>query len=502
MTFFFMMHMTSRFALAWPLHLLIWAILLVGCGSKSPNQPNQTDTTQSSAAELEPAKYKLAGRFQGAQNDSIYLYDFMGVLVTPLRGTPLADDGTFSLEGQVPSAGVYFMGDRPNNVVQVLLGDDRKIELDYQPTRTPDPLRFEKGKTNTAFQEYFAEHQRFMNRLKDLNQQMQATFQEESREPIKFDSLQAIVHSIQDSVEDYQVALEEDGGVLALVVKAHRYKGFQTGLSPAGSEPEHFEKQFLASIDFENPLNGYNPFFYNKIQQYVTNLFLLRQYDPNTVHRIMEPLVQQTPYESKARKLILLASMMGAYQAAQKVPEAPDSYEHFAKRYVQEFPDDLLTPQLNTSLEQLAAQRAQQNGPIGQLAPNISLATPDGNTLALQDLRGQVVLLDFWASWCRPCRMENPNVVHVYNQFKDQGFTVFSVSLDEDKGRWLSAIRQDGLVWPNHVSDLKGWKSSAAATYQVTGIPYSVLIDREGKIIATNLRGQRLQQAVQEALNS
>jgi peroxiredoxin len=137
---------------------------------------------------------------------------------------------------------------------------------------------------------------------------------------------------------------------------------------------------------------------------------------------------------------------------------------------------------------------------VGKVAPDISLPDPKGNFRTLSDLRGKVVLLDFWASWCRPCRMENPNVVRLYNQYKSKGFTVYSVSLDNDKMRWESAIEQDNLLWEHHVSDLKGWATSVGPLYGVNSIPLTVLIDKQGKIIATNLRGEQLEQKLKEIL--
>ena len=116
----------------------------------------------------------------------------------------------------------------------------------------------------------------------------------------------------------------------------------------------------------------------------------------------------------------------------------------------------------------------------------------DGKPLRLSDLRGKVVLLDFWASWCGPCRRENPNVVKIYEKYKDAGFTVMSVSLDKDKNAWQEAIKRDNLSWTNHVSDLKAWSNEAAQLYKVTGIPFTVLIDKDGKIIKTNVRGEEL----------
>ena len=144
--------------------------------------------------------------------------------------------------------------------------------------------------------------------------------------------------------------------------------------------------------------------------------------------------------------------------------------------------------------------RLEQLSAIGSIAPELNFPNPDGKIITIESLRGKYVLIDFWASWCRPCRAENPNVVKLYNEYKDKGFTVFSVSLDKDKNRWLDAIKQDNLYWPNHVSDLKQWKSEAVKTYGFTGIPFTVLIDQEGQIIAKNLRGAALDNKIKELL--
>jgi thiol-disulfide isomerase/thioredoxin len=129
----------------------------------------------------------------------------------------------------------------------------------------------------------------------------------------------------------------------------------------------------------------------------------------------------------------------------------------------------------------------------GKQAPDFSQPKADGKLLKLSDLKGKVVLIDFWASWCGPCRKENPNVVKTYQKYADKGFTVLSVSLDKDKNAWLEAIKKDNLLWPNHVSDLKSWSNEAAQLYKVSGIPFTVLVDKEGKIIQTNLRGEALE---------
>ena len=138
---------------------------------------------------------------------------------------------------------------------------------------------------------------------------------------------------------------------------------------------------------------------------------------------------------------------------------------------------------------------------IGGVAPDIKLNGPDGKPVSLSSLRGKVVLIDFWASWCGPCRRENPNVVKMYQKYKDQGFEIFGVSLDNDANRWKGAIQTDGLTW-FHGSDLMGWKSKPAQMYKVHSIPATFLLDKQGKIIAKGLRGAELEAAVANALNN
>ncbi len=138
---------------------------------------------------------------------------------------------------------------------------------------------------------------------------------------------------------------------------------------------------------------------------------------------------------------------------------------------------------------------------IGNKAPGLNFPNPSGKNIALSSLKGKIVLLDFWASWCRPCRAENPNVVRLYKQYKDKGFTIYSYSLDKDAEKWKDAIQQDGLAWPYHTSDLKGWKAAGAAIYNVQSIPQTFLIGRDGNIIGIGLRGYELEEKLKELLD-
>ena len=150
--------------------------------------------------------------------------------------------------------------------------------------------------------------------------------------------------------------------------------------------------------------------------------------------------------------------------------------------------------------KQVAARIAalEQVG-VDAVAPNFTLSTPEGQEMALYDVKGKIKVIDFWASWCGPCRMENPNMVKLYQDFKDKGLAVISVSLDEKKDKWLEAIKKDGLTWL-HLSDLKGWTGDVVRMYNIDAVPTIFVLDENNRIIAKNLRGEKLRALVSEKL--
>ena len=172
--------------------------------------------------------------------------------------------------------------------------------------------------------------------------------------------------------------------------------------------------------------------------------------------------------------------------------------------YVKKYPKSPITASLSQQVAQIESGYKEyellKSG--NKPAPEIALNTPEGNELRLSSLKGKVVLIDFWASWCGPCRKENPNVIRLYNKYKNKGFTIYSVSLDEDGQKWKDAIEMDGLVWPNHVSDLKGWQTPLTQVYGFNSIPHTVLVDRKGNIIEIGLRGIELEQKLEEIFSN
>ena len=195
-------------------------------------------------------------------------------------------------------------------------------------------------------------------------------------------------------------------------------------------------------------------------------------------------------------------------QFIQNEPASPATY--FAVKYLFQKPAskliliaaDKMGKELPKSLyTKNLVSLAANIGPTveGAIAPEISLKTPEGEILALSSLRGKVVLIDFWASWCGPCRKENPNVKKIYEKYKDQGFEIYAVSLDNNEAQWKGAIAKDGLAW-KHVSELLGWKGAVSRAYGVGSIPQTFLLDKEGRIVKTGFRSHELESLIQPLL--
>ena len=172
---------------------------------------------------------------------------------------------------------------------------------------------------------------------------------------------------------------------------------------------------------------------------------------------------------------------------------APVLYDTVFNTLHREYPKDRY---IQSHYEELRTMRMLA---VGVEAPDSTLPDTNGVIVSLKDLRGKVVVVDFWASWCRPCRMENPNMVKLYQKYHEKGLEILGVSLDGDRESWMKAIHQDGLYW-TQVSDLKRWNCAAARQYNVTGIPFTLLLDKEGKIVAKGLRGDDLLKKVEALL--
>jgi peroxiredoxin len=203
------------------------------------------------------------------------------------------------------------------------------------------------------------------------------------------------------------------------------------------------------------------------------------------VEKISENFVKKYP-----SSYVAPIAIIRILQSSENATEADNLYKLLSK----EVKNSTLAKYVGEQLE------LAKINPIGSQISDFSQADTSGHPVKVSSLRGKYVLIDFWASWCRPCRMENPNVVAAFNKYHQKNFTVLGVSLDQAKEAWLNAIHMDGLTW-THVSDLKGWGNQVASLFKVTSIPQNILIDPKGKIIAKNLRGQALNDKLSQLLN-
>jgi len=264
------------------------------------------------------------------------------------------------------------------------------------------------------------------------------------------------------------------------------YKNYAVDKRNYTSEVEHFGKEYFADVALEDPAYDHLTYLFEAFREYA-NILGKTNAPALQVNNYIEHSLKRIDSDRPAFKTALGGIVLGL-QSAQH-----PSFLYFGDLFIHKYknPKADYIVMLESQLENA---RALQDGGI---APDFTAKTPEGEELSLSDLKGQYVLIDFWASWCGPCRKENPNVVKLYEKYHEKGFEILGVSLDNNKSRWLAAIEKDGLEWP-HISDLKGWQSGPAKIYGVRSIPSTVLLDKEGKIIVRNLRAHQLKGKLKE----
>lgn len=410
--------------------------------------------------------------------ENLVLFQFDGAAFRPvINGEKNADGSTsFTVPKSEPS--FYYVGTTTQNMIPIVLGQEEEVIM----TGNCGNIRsasFQKSDFNNQYNTLKAK----INQLQQEAGMLARNYQQ-TLGPGK-DSIVVKMKELDDkklALLDAQKGNDFFTGVVAL----NTYLSFQNNTDGYNNEVEYFAQSFFRYADFKNPVYDRLPWVYEAFKNYA-----------NTLASVRLPDAKQKEYLDNSLGAIEAGRPAYKYALSGVITLLNEKksplFAHYAEQFVQVFreSDPAAASDMRKQLDRAKSFM------VGGEAPNFTQKTPEGEDLSLSDLKGKVVLLDFWASWCGPCRRENPNVVRLYEVYKDKGFDILGVSLDRDRERWLAAIEQDGLSW-NHVSDLKGWQNEVAGIYGVSSIPHTVLLDAEGKIIAKNLRGEALAQKLAE----
>jgi peroxiredoxin len=417
--------------------------------------------------------------------DSLFLFEFNGVLFKKLKAAPTTDWQTYSFKVPATGSRFYYVGLSEQNMKPIILGSEEKVTLNgscpaFQGSSMPD------SKLNLGYEDVKNVINQYKNEFSNHLRQLQI-FQSQDN----VDAVNGIVQqlgALDTKKLNFLDSLKKTNPYLSKVAALNTYLSYQNHGTGDMTEIEYFAKNYFQLVDWKDPDYTYMPWVYESIKGYVQTLLAVGLTDSQQ-QRFVDELLSKIPNTSRTYMLAL-----GGVIAGFQTKNSPNM-GIYANQYIEKY--GKAEPAAAAQLQNMI--RALAGFVLGGEAPDFTMNTPDDKPMSLRQLRGKVVLVDFWASWCGPCRRENPNVVAAYNKYHPKGFDVLGVSLDRSKEPWLAAIEKDGLIW-NHVSDLKGWQNDAAKLYGVTSIPHTVLLDKEGKIIARNLRGAALEEKLKELL--
>lgn len=418
------------------------------------------------------------------ESKTIYLYRLGGLHFEPVMQTQVKD-GQAAFTMPEVNWQFFYLGFSDQDVLPIILGREDGARVLVNCTKMNESTI-----SDSPFNVEYQELKGKMNGLKNKTNQLSRQYSNELRsgdipaayteEMIKVDRLKL------QMLEEYQ----KSNPFFARILELNTYLSFFIQPTDYTSELDYFVNEYFSFADFKNGDFNYQPWVFEAFKGYASTLASTKM-PAEVLQEYVGKALARVPTNQQSYQLAL----SGVIQGIEK--SNPSAFAYYAGVYIDKYKDTYPEPvkDLEYKLELIA--RFVKGG----VAPNFTQNDPQGNPVSLTDFRGKVVLIDFWASWCGPCRRENPNVVRLYAKYKDQGFEVLGVSLDSKQDRWLDAIEKDGLIW-THVSDLKGWSNEVAGMYSVTSIPHTVLLDAEGKILGRNLRGAALDEKLAEVFGN
>ena len=411
------------------------------------------------------------------QGDSINIYQFDGIVfnrVKTLKST--AKEHLYKFTIAKGKQEFYFFGQNVQELRPIILGmeDNINIEGNCYAMRA---WTVKNSKINPQYEGSM----RRLGELINAGETANRGYLSAGNDPAKKQSAEQELSKADKNKAFFLDSLRKVNPFVAKIVAPGILYSYPISVKKYTTEQEYFAKEYFSQVDFKDEEYNILPTTFEVFKNY-TNTIHSMSFTPQQQYDYVENWLSKFSKNSHAYKLAL-GGIVSSLMARNHI-----NYITFGERYCKmyEKEESGITTQLQGLIDR------SKTFIIGVEAPDFAQNTPDDKPLSLKSLRGKVVLVDFWASWCGPCRRENPNVIAVYNKYKDRGFDILSVSMDSDKSRWVDAIAQDGLLWKNHISDLKGWQNGVAQLYSVTSIPQTLLIDKDGKILARNLRGEQL----------
>ena len=421
--------------------------------------------------------------------DSVTLYTPMGLFYKKIMASQQNANGEFVFQVPLSKTPQYYtvgMNIDMTRLKYVLLGTEKEVIM-TGPCHDPLQTKITKSPVNDALVDA-------QKKLNDTKIEMGKILNDYNRD-YNNETLRLALEKQMLTVDEKKLALldsvKKANPIAARALALDTYTSFQNTPNKMSfkGEIDYFATKYFQYVNWADANMNEMPPVFDAFKNYAAVLLIPElKLKESEIKNYFNLALNAIPQKTQAYKFAL-TGIVGALLEKQN-PLIAD----YGDRYLTNYPQD--DPATRQNVQQFVSYMRTNMTNIP--APEIAQTDTAGVVRKLSDLKGKVVLIDFWASWCGPCRKENPTVVAAYKKYHEKGFEIFSVSLDQDRARWISAIEQDGLIWSNHVSDLKYWQNEAAGKYGVSSIPRTVLVDKNGIITHHNLRGPALESKLKE----